>query len=390
MLESGTDSSKSEHAEGNLRLEVVLEAIFDPAMVFTADGRLLDANPAAVGAIEAGGVEEMRGGALEDFVADEDKSLAAEANKLLASGGRGEFEWRVAGKKGGRRRFKFRLAPLAVPGGKEAAAIIIGREIIQRPELLGAIVASSGDAIISTDLEGKIAAWNTAAQQLFGFTAEEAIGKMAPALLCSPPFERQAIEILQKVARGEGPLHYETQRLRKDGSLVDVSVTAFGVRNQADQLIGASAIYRDISEKKRLRGAESELTSLIKSASDAIITFTPEGVVTSWNAGAEELYGYPAREAIGKSYSVIVPDEYLEETKAIFRRAVAGEAIQQFESRRVRKDGTLLDVSITLSPIYTEGVVSGISTIIATSANAGGPSANKRYWPRSLKAPTPR
>ena len=124
----------------------------------------------------------------------------------------------------------------------------------QQPgELLRATVAASGDAIFSLDPQGKITASNPAAQHLFGFTSQEAIGTPAPDLLCPPHLRQQAVETLQKVARGEGPFHYESQRQKKDGSLIDVSVTIFGVRNQADELIGIAAVYRDISEHQQVQ-----------------------------------------------------------------------------------------------------------------------------------------
>ncbi len=120
-------------------------------------------------------------------------------------------------------------------------------------ELSSATVAASGDAIFSLDPQGRITAWNPAAQKLFGFTPQEAIGTPAPKLLCPPHLRQEAAETLDKVARGEGPFHYESQRQKKDGSLIDVSVTLFGVRNQADELIGIAAVYRDISEHQQVQ-----------------------------------------------------------------------------------------------------------------------------------------
>jgi len=120
-------------------------------------------------------------------------------------------------------------------------------------ELLSATVAASGDAIFSLDPQGRITASNPTAQQLFGFTPQEAIGTPAPDLLCPPHLRQEAVETLQKVARGEGPFHYESQRQKKDGSLIDVSVTIFGVHNQANELVGILAIYREISEPQRVQ-----------------------------------------------------------------------------------------------------------------------------------------
>jgi PAS domain-containing protein len=111
MLESGSKAGKKGPA-GNRWPQILLEISSDPAMLFTADGRLLDGNSAAVDMMEAESVEEMRGRPLEAFVAAEDNAAAAEATKLLASGGSGELQWGVVGKKGSRRKFNFCITPL--------------------------------------------------------------------------------------------------------------------------------------------------------------------------------------------------------------------------------------------------------------------------------------
>lgn len=216
MPEPGPNTGENESAGRDPWLDALLEAVSDPAMVFTPEGKLLDANPAAVEVIEAESVAAMRGRPLEDLIAVEDQGVAAEAKKLLASGGRGELQWSTAGNKGGRRKLKFRVAPLQQLDGQPRASIIIGREFAPpSDELLTSIVASSADAIVSLDLAENITAWNPAAQQLFGFTAQEAIGRPAPVLLCPEHLRGQALETIDQVTRGEGPFHYESQRQKK-------------------------------------------------------------------------------------------------------------------------------------------------------------------------------
>ncbi len=130
---------------------------------------------------------------------------------------------------------------------------------------LAAIVESSDDAIISKDLNGRILTWNQSAQQIFGYTAEEAIGRSIT-MLIPPGSEDEEIEILSKIRRGERVGHYETIRSRKDGSLVSVSLTVSPVRDVHNRIVGASKIARDITERKRadeeLRAARRELANL--------------------------------------------------------------------------------------------------------------------------------
>ena len=128
-----------------------------------------------------------------------------------------------------------------------------GRQRLDRAaQHYAAIIESSDDAILSKDLDGVILTWNAGAERLFGFTAEEAIGR--PVTIIIPP-DRLDEEppILDKIRRGERIHHFETVRQRKDGSLVDISLTVSPIRDSDGRIVGASKIARDISELKRTR-----------------------------------------------------------------------------------------------------------------------------------------
>ena len=117
--------------------------------------------------------------------------------------------------------------------------------------LLAAIVENSDDAIASKDLDGIVTSWNRAAERLFGYTAEEMIGRPI-AVLAAPGREDEMPMILERIRRGERVDHYETLRRRKDGSLVEISLTVSPIRDQRGRIIGASKIARDITERRRL------------------------------------------------------------------------------------------------------------------------------------------
>ena len=120
----------------------------------------------------------------------------------------------------------------------------------------------------------------------------------------------------------------------------------------------------DFIERKRMEGERSELAAIVASSDDAIIGRTPDGVITSWNAGAEKLYGYSAAEVVGRSVDLLVPAECLDELDHILRRTLRGESIAQYETVRVRRDGSRADVSLSVSPIRDgEGRVVGASSI---------------------------
>jgi PAS domain S-box-containing protein len=159
---------------------------------------------------------------------------------------------------------------------------------------LGAIVESTDDAIISKDRNGIIQTWNAGAERLFGYTAEEAIGR--PVTIIFPP-ERQDEEpgILSRILRGVRIDHYETVRRRKDGSLVDISLTVSPMRDSAGVIVGASKIARDITERKearrKLEESEQHLRDLLAGIPAAIYTTDAQGRITYFNQAAVELAG---------------------------------------------------------------------------------------------------
>jgi PAS domain S-box-containing protein len=127
---------------------------------------------------------------------------------------------------------------------------------------LAAIISSSDDAIISKDLDGTITSWNGGAERIFGYLAEEIIGK--PIMILIPPDRQKEEEtILGRIGRGERVEHYQTTRQRKDGSLIDISLTISPVRNAQGKVIGASKIARDVTERKR---NEAQIINLAREA----------------------------------------------------------------------------------------------------------------------------
>jgi PAS domain S-box-containing protein len=159
---------------------------------------------------------------------------------------------------------------------------------------LSAIVESSDDAIISKDLSGVIQTWNAGAERLFGYTAEEAIGR--PVTLIFPADrENEEPDILARIVRGEPIDHYETVRRRKDGSLVDISLTVSPMRDASGEIIGASKIARDITERKeaqrKLEDSERHLQDLLAAIPAAIYTTDAQGRITYFNQAAVDLAG---------------------------------------------------------------------------------------------------
>jgi PAS domain S-box-containing protein len=177
------------------------------------------------------------------------------------------------------------------------------------------------------------------------------------------PDDRPRIEALDhcRSARGE-PFSLEYRIRRKDGSFVWVRDECMPIRDHSGTIVAWQGVLLDITDRLRAEETQARLAAIVEGAEDAIYSRTPDGTITSWNRGAERLYGYSAEEAIGRSFLTLVPED-LSET--VFTRAkLFGTEPSQFEATRRRKDGSLVDVSISLSPIRDSvGNVVGVSTI---------------------------
>ncbi len=238
------------------------------------------------------------------------------------------------------------------------------RAALHTEQLLGAIVDSSDDAIASKDLNGIITSWNKSAERIFGYTAQEIIGRPVNILI---PSDRQDEEpsILDRIRRGIRIEHFETVRRRKDGKLINVSVSISPIRDMKGQIVGASKVARDITDRKADEQARRLLSAIVESSEDAIASKDLNGFITSWNRGAEHLLGYTASEIIGKHVTILFPSDRLDEEPGVMRRILKGQPVEQYETLRRRKDGSLVDVSLTLSPIFDEtGKVIGASKIL--------------------------
>jgi PAS domain S-box-containing protein len=233
--------------------------------------------------------------------------------------------------------------------------------------LLASIVESSEDAIVSKDLNGVINSWNNAAERLFGYTAAEAIGR--PVTMLIPP-ERVDEEpaILQRIMKGQFVDHFETVRQRKDGSLIDISLSISPLRNEEGIVTGASKIARDISDRKQKEKEVRFQAHLLSAVEQAVIATDLKGTVLYWNEFAEWLYGWTRAEAIGANIIDLTPAADTRDTAGeILARLRDGESWSG-EFLTKKKDGSLFPAQVTDSPIFAEngdliGIV-GVSTDI--------------------------
>lgn len=222
---------------------------------------------------------------------------------------------------------------------------------------LAAIVESSQDAIIGESLDGIVTSWNSAAERLYLYRADEAIGKSIT-LIVPPEKERELQDVLDRAKRGESSQNLETQRRRKDGTLVQVSLTASAIRNGEGKVVGVSAIVRDITERKKVEEQLGIQTAALMAAANAIVITDRKGQILWVNPAFTTLTGYEASEAIGQNPSVLKSGQHERAFYAQMWNTLLGGRVWHGEVVNCRKDGACYTEEMTITPVFSaDGVV---------------------------------
>jgi PAS domain S-box-containing protein len=238
----------------------------------------------------------------------------------------------------------------------------------KKSEWLRITLASIGDAVITTDAQGQVASLNPVAESLTGWTEQEARGRPLNSVFdiineqSREPVENPAIRALRE-GRIVG-LANHTALIAKDGTERAIDDSAAPIRDDQGNVIGVVLIFRDVTEARRATEARLRLSAIVESSDDAIISKTLDGIIVSWNNGAERLYGYTANEVVGRPLSILIPSDHPDELPEIMEQLKLGKHIEHFETKRLRKDGSRVDVSLTISPVKgADGKIIGASKI---------------------------
>jgi PAS domain S-box-containing protein len=217
-----------------------------------------------------------------------------------------------------------------------------------RERLFSTAVESSSDAIVTKTLDGTITGWNPAAERLFGYTAAEAVGQKIE-IIVPPDRTAEVHDILRRIGWGETIEHYETERLRKDGTPVEVSLSISPIRAPSGAIIGASKTVRDITVSRRteqaLRQQIEERRRIFETSQDLILVIDPRGILVQVSPSAEAILGYKPKEMIGRNASEFLHIDDLDLSREEMRLARRGRRAQNADSRYIHKDGRIVTLS---------------------------------------------
>jgi len=229
-----------------------------------------------------------------------------------------------------------------------------------------AIIRSALDCVVIMDHHGLIREFNPAAEEVFGYSRDEVLGRPLVETIVPPALrERHRMGLAHHLATGETRVigrRVEMIAMRKDGSEFPVELSISRIEAPGPPMF--TGFIRDISRRMQRQAAVKRLAAIVESTTDAILGKTLDGIITDWNRGAEVMYGYSPQEILGRHVSVLVPEERRRELDRIMDRMALGERVEHIETVRLRKDGTRIQVAVSISPIRADdGSILGASSI---------------------------
>jgi PAS domain S-box-containing protein len=235
-------------------------------------------------------------------------------------------------------------------------------------EMLRITLASIGDGVIAADPEGHVTFLNAVASELTGWSQEEARGKPIVEIfhIVNERTREKVENPCEKVLRTGKivGLANHTILISRDGTERPIDDSAAPIIDADGRIYGMVLVFTNATNQRKTQGALQQLAAIVEHSDDAVISKNLQGIITSWNAAAERLYGYTPEEAIGQHISLIIPENHRDELIVIMERLARGERIDHWDTIRKRKDGTLVDVSLRISPIKDPyGEVIGASKV---------------------------
>jgi diguanylate cyclase (GGDEF)-like protein/PAS domain S-box-containing protein len=224
------------------------------------------------------------------------------------------------------------------------------------------ILEALGQAVVGMDADGVVAYWNRAATELYGWPPSDTIGRSVFELMTTVT-NAEIGGFLERARLGE--MWSEDFELRRpDGTTITTFAVTTPVLDEQGELRGIISVSTDVTESRRADDQMRALSAIVESSRDSIVRLGVDGTIESWNGGAQALYGYTADEVIGRHGSILAPPDRAAEYESVLASALRGQSIEKMVTLRLRKNGALVNVALTASPMYdADGNIVGVSTI---------------------------
>ncbi len=349
----------------------LLESAPDAMVIVDATGEIVLVN---------GQAEKLFGYSCEELAGRSVESLVPERCRAVHAGNRSGFfsspatcpmgtglELYALRKDGSELPVEISLSPLETDEGTLVCAAVrditerkrAGEQLRLRAELLD--LAHDAVIVLEPD-EGRVTFWNREAQEIYGYSAREGHGRVARELLATD-FPESAEAVANTLAR-DGRWEGELRQTRKDGEQITVASRQALQRGAHGEPIAIIELNADVTQRRQVQEVNRRLAAIVEHTHDAILAESPEGWITDWNSAAERMYRYTAEEAIGRPVRMLMAPEREVAEKETLGRVFRGEAIEHYETVRIRKDGSRVPVSLTVSPVRdASGAVAAAATI---------------------------
>ncbi len=356
-----------EKAESENKYRKIFENVRDIFYQVDSNGMILDISP-SVERYTGYRREEMIGKPTAEFYHDS-KDREFLLNAIKESGEVTDYELPLKTKAGGRIHVSINAHLFQYEEGKTAGIEGTMKDITEKlraqetQRLLATILEQTPDAVLAADMNENIIQWNQGAERMFGYSSEEALGKSL-SFLVPDYLTVEAAKGRQSLKSGGVTHAYQTTRKRKDGSLIQVEISAGPIRDPDGKMIGFSAIYRDITEELKAKKNQRLLASILEQTPDGVVVADLENKIIEWNEGAQRIFGYSHGEILGKNVRTLVPVEQHDEFERRYRVLREVMEPQVFETFRVHKDGQRVPVMVLVGPLRNpEGKTIGFSAI---------------------------
>ncbi|MCJ2511929.1 MAG: PAS domain S-box protein [Candidatus Thermoplasmatota archaeon] len=358
VMKMALESSEKTHRQ---LVELVDEGIWS----VDKDDRISFANP-KMAQMMACSVREMIGRPFSEFVADDGWKLASEALELCRSGNDVEVDYEFKNRIGKRQLVSFKASPIRGDGEHQGAVCVFvdlaSRRLIEEAlsealssrEAFEKIVNASPVVVFQINPSPP---WNVEFVSdnvtQFGYTPDEfSSGKVTFADVIHPDAVEDVLEEVEKhILAGDDLFDMDYQGLTKSGETAVIDAHVYVRRDSEGNVTKLQGVILDDTERRRDALEIERLASMVDSSMDAIISKSTDGTILTWNPAAESMYGYSADEAMGRPISMLIPPDRLDEYYRRFKQAKRGIRGQPFETVRMRKDGSLVDVSLMISPV---------------------------------------